>query len=326
MSKYRRGEDRDELLADVAEMYYEEAMTQAQISHAIGVTRSAVSRMLTEARDKDIVRITVHRPTRFDEGLEEALTTRFNLLRAHVLVGSRKADSYAALRGRLGAVAAQMLTDLLEPEMVVGAAWGTTVAAAIEAFEPHSVPGVTVVQLVGVLGSSSHAFNAHALVEQLASKTGGSPVYLYTPFLVDNAETARSLLQSQNVREVLEIGRQCSLALLGIGSTEPERCSLFQGGHISRETLEELRQAKAVGDVSGHHFDISGRPLDLEFHDRLVGIAREDLLSIRLRLGVAGGVIKAPAVLGALRGGFVNLLVTDAPTAARVLELDDESG
>ena len=115
------------------------------------------------------------------------------------------------------------------------------------------------------------------------------------------------------------------MALLGIGSTEPEQCSLFQGGHITRQALEELRQADAVGDVSGHHFNIEGKPLNLEFHDRLVGIALDDLLAIPLRLGVAGGEVKAPAILGALRGSYVNLLVTDSPTAARVLQLDEES-
>ena len=41
-----------------------------------------------------------------------------------------------------------------------------------------------------------------------------------------------------------------------------------------------------------------------------------------LRLGVAGSVEKAEAILGAIRGGFINVLVTDSLTALRVLELD----
>jgi DNA-binding transcriptional regulator LsrR (DeoR family) len=47
MTKYRRGDDRNELLAGVAEMYYMEELTQAEIARAIGLTRSAVSRMLS---------------------------------------------------------------------------------------------------------------------------------------------------------------------------------------------------------------------------------------------------------------------------------------
>ena len=86
MTKYRRGHDRDELLADVAEMYYEEGLTQAQISRQVGMTRSAISRMISEAKQKGIVEIVVHRPLRFDKDLESALIERFNLKNASVLL------------------------------------------------------------------------------------------------------------------------------------------------------------------------------------------------------------------------------------------------
>ncbi len=39
-------------------------------------------------------------------------------------------------------------------------------------------------------------------------------------------------------------------------------------------------------------------------------------------VGVAGGEAKAEAILGALRGGYVNVLVTDDATARKVLALD----
>ncbi|HTP02553.1 MAG TPA: helix-turn-helix domain-containing protein, partial [Anaerolineales bacterium] len=54
-------EDRQNLLADVAEMYYLEDKDQAEIARAIGLTRSMVSRMLKEARQKGIVEARVHR-------------------------------------------------------------------------------------------------------------------------------------------------------------------------------------------------------------------------------------------------------------------------
>ena len=100
--------------------------------------------------------------------------------------------------------------------------------------------------------------------------------------------------------------------------------SLYQGGHISRSVLKNLVDCGAVGDVSGRHFDINGEVANTEFHDRLVGIAGNDLLAIPIRLGVAGNVAKARAILGALRGGYVNMLVTDSNTAEQLLLLDDE--
>ena len=50
-------EGRAELLAFVAEKYFLENLRQIDIAEMIGVTRSSVSRMLTEAREKGIVEI-----------------------------------------------------------------------------------------------------------------------------------------------------------------------------------------------------------------------------------------------------------------------------
>ena len=130
MGKYTRGDERDELLADVAEMYYMGDLTQAEISRQIDMTRSAVSRMLTEARNKGIVEINVRRPLRFDAGLEAELQERFGLQAAHVLAGQRDGD-YDKLRRQLGLAAAAVLKELLRPRMSCGVAWGTTVSAAI---------------------------------------------------------------------------------------------------------------------------------------------------------------------------------------------------
>ncbi len=323
MTRYTRGKDRDELLAEVAELYYEDALTQAEIARTIGLTRSAVSRMLTEAREKGIVEIKIRRPLSFDEELEQALVDRFNLLGAHVLTWQTEGQ-YDRLRGQLGKAAAQVLQTMLTPHMTLGVAWGNTVSATIDELELSDQIALQVVQLVGVLGSSSHAFNAQALVENIARMAGGKGVYLYSPFIVEDANTARVLLNSQNVREAMTAGKACDIALLGIGTTRADYCSLYLGGHISQRELESLQAAGAVGDVCAHHFSIDGHLCTLEFHKRLVGIAREDLLAIPTRLGVAGHKAKAPAILGALRGGYINLLVTDSQAAELVLEMAEQ--
>jgi DNA-binding transcriptional regulator LsrR (DeoR family) len=287
------------------------------------MTRSAVSRLLTEAHQKGIVEIIIHRPLNFDLELENALIERFNLQDASVLLWKEGVGNYDRLRQRLGRAAARTLRQLLKPDMVLGVAWGTTVSTTIEALEvPNPIP-MEVVQLVGVLGSSSHAFNAQALVEMLARKVSGEGVYLYSPFIVENADTARSIKSIPDVRKAIETGRRSDVALLGIGTIMDEKfSSLFQGGHITREMIGELRAAGAVGDVAALHFDINGNVPEAEFDERLVGIAREDLLAIPVRLAVAGNRAKAEAIRGALRGGYVNQLVTDSTTAEAVLALD----
>ncbi|MEJ2148368.1 MAG: sugar-binding domain-containing protein, partial [Chloroflexota bacterium] len=109
------------------------------------------------------------------------------------------------------------------------------------------------------------------------------------------------------------------VALLGIGATDPEYCSLYQSGHISLKELEVMQAAGAIGDVCAQYFDIHGVTCDLDFHNRLVGVTVDDLMHIPIRLGVAGGEAKAQAIAGALLGGQVNVLVTDNYTAALIL-------
>jgi deoxyribonucleoside regulator len=323
MSKYQRGDEREELLADIAEMYYEEGLTQAEISRSINVTRSAISRMLSEARQKGIVEIQIRRPLRFDAELGKNLKQKFDLQNAHVLAWER-AKRTDDLRIGLGKACAEVLAGLLAPNMIVGVAWGTTINATIDALEAQNRAPIKVVQLVGVLGSSSHAFNAQALVEKMAGKLGGEGVYLYTPFIVENEEMVRSLLNIPAVHEAIDMGKQCQVALLGIGTTVPEFCSLYQGGHIARADLDMLIQSGAVGDAGGHYFDIEGHTPDNGFESRLVGITKEDLAKIPIRIGVAGGPPKAKAILGALRSKYVNMLVTDSATAQEVLEMNEK--
>ena len=315
--------DRDEQLAFVAEKYYLEDHKQTDIAEMIGLTRSAVSRMLTEARDKGIVEILIHHPFQYDHSLENSLRKVFNLKHVSVVAFKNKPD-YDEIRSRLGKAGARLLSKLIEPGFKVGVAWGTTVQATIEAFETSQIKDTQVIQLVGVLGSTRHSYSAQTLVERLAQKIGGEGIYLYTPFIVENESTAASLLEDPSVEQAISIGKECDIALMGIGTTKPDYCSLLRGNHISPQTLQTIQNAGAVGDVCALYYDIEGNLAKVDFHQHRIGSSLSGLQEIEVRLGVAGNIEKAEAVLGAVSGGFINSLVTDNQTAARVLELAEK--
>ncbi|MCK5055000.1 MAG: helix-turn-helix domain-containing protein, partial [Anaerolineales bacterium] len=107
MSQRLNIQNRNDLLADVAEMYYLERQTQAEIAKSIGLTRSMVSRMLDEARKKGIVEFRVHRPLSFDEQLERALIETFGLKSAHVVILGDTGS--ARILQQVGVGAAQVL-------------------------------------------------------------------------------------------------------------------------------------------------------------------------------------------------------------------------
>jgi deoxyribonucleoside regulator len=110
--------------------------------------------------------------------------------------------------------------------------------------------------------------------------------------------------------------------LAGIGSTPPKYSSYYLAGYVPIEELNQLVQAGAVGDVCGLHFDLQGDEVCQTFCERLVTISKEDLFEIPERMGIAGGPGKVQPALGALRGGYINTLVTDDQTARQILTLD----
>ncbi|MFZ5809583.1 MAG: sugar-binding transcriptional regulator [Chloroflexota bacterium] len=313
-------QNRANLLADVAEMYYCKGKTQAEISKSIGVTRSMVSRMLTEARESGIVEIYIRRPLQHDTGLESMLKEKYELKEIFVVV-SGFVDREKLIR-LLGNAGAQMLTQFLAPHIVLGLTWGTTISATVDAINVKEYTPIKVVELVGAMGARLMEYDGHDIVTRIARKLGGEAYYLNAPFLCQTADIAKALINTQGVRETIALGKKVDIALLGIGTTRPEYSSFYQAGYVSRDEITELRRAGAIGDVCGLHFDIEGQPACESFCERLVTIRRGDLLKIPVRLAVAGGEWKADAILGALRSKLVNALVVDNITAKKVLELE----
>jgi DNA-binding transcriptional regulator LsrR (DeoR family) len=177
-----------------------------------------------------------------------------------------------------------------------------------------------VVQLVGAVGARDQEYDGKVLARRMAEMLRGEAFYLNAPFLVDSGRTAQALRAHQTIRETLELAKQSDIALFGIGTTSPpEYSSFYRSGHMTLDELDRLSAAGAVGDVCGYHFDREGKPCNLAFSERTIAIGREDLLAIPIRIGVAGGPNKIAAICGALRAGYINILITDRQAAEAAL-------
>lgn len=311
--------DRSNLLADVAELYYLKGLNQTEIANQIGVDRSMVSRMLTEARKQNIVEISVRRPITSDTQLESELIQKYDLLKAFVLV-DRGLD-YSELLEGLGKAGALVMLDFLSPKMVLGLSWGSAVSAVVEAAEVIEPLDIQIVQLVGAMGAQNSVYDGHGIVQRLANKLGCEGYFINAPFIVDNSEIVEALLENRNIKEAMDLAKSCDVAVLGIGSTDPDYSSFYKAGYVPIEDLNKLRELGMVGDVCGHHFDINGQTSELDFHKRIVTIDTESIRSFPVRIGVAGGSGKFQAVLGALNAGYINVLVTDEIVAKGLLSI-----
>ncbi len=314
-----RREARVAYLAEVATKYYDQNKSQQDIADELGITRSAVSRLLTEARERGIVEIIVHYPWRTSADLERALMEMFPLKAARVLIRGNKA--YDEMVTGLGVLAAQYFTNTMKSNDIVGISWGSGLYQTIRALRPASYPDAEVVQLVGAVGTERSSAMGPLLAPLLANQLGAPCRYLHAPLLTESEAGRAALLHDRSIRETLDVAARAAVALVGIGTTAPERYNPARHGYVSLAELEDIRAAGGVGLIVGEHYDIDGNVLDISINRRVVGISPENLKRIPTIIGVGGDAIKGEAILGALRGKWVNVLITDEAAARRVLQL-----
>ena len=312
--------DRTELLAQVASLYYEDNLTQDEIARRIGTSRSTISRMLQDAREAGVVEITVHYPWRTVPEIEDALRARFGLRQARVLSGQGR--PYEEILRGLGALAARYVETILREDAILGISWGVAVHSTVRALRPDRRLPITVAQMVGAVGEGDPLIDGPELARLLAGAYGGRYRHLHAPLLVEDVHARDVLMQEPRIRETLALARRADVALVGIGAPGTQVYSLLRAGYLDQEVMAQLQAQGVVGDICARHYDAQGRELDIDLNRRIVGIELEALHHIDQVIGVAGGEAKATAILGALRGGHINVLVTDDAAASRILALD----
>lgn len=310
-------ENRDDLLTRVASLYYEHDYSQQQIADLVNTSRSNISRLLKEAKQKGLVEIRIHKRIPTVPSLEREFQDRFGLHQA-MIVDSSIGDTTERLAAA-GQLAAWYLDEILRPDNILAIAWGTGVAAAVEAMAMHPVMHVQVVQMIGSVGSRVSDTDGPELARKLANKLGGQYHYLHAPLFVDNQTVRDMFLEQPTIKATLELARKAHVALVGIGTTEPEAASFLRAGHLTLKQLEELRAQGAVGESSGKHFDINGRG-NFDINHRVIALSLNDLKRVPYVVAVACGYLKRRSILGAIRGGYVKALATDSLTAQAVLD------
>lgn len=308
------------LIVRVARMYYEWELKQATIAKQLGLSQSTVSRLLQQAKSEGIIRISVNVPQGLYTDLEEQLVKQYRLRDAIVVDCSGESDERFIER-QIGAAAAYYLESALRPNEVVGiSSWSATLLALVDAMHPTPRKGdVRVVQILGGVGSPSAEAHAGRLTSRLADLLGGTAIFLPAPGIVGSAAAMEAITADHYVRDALDLFDHVTMALVGIGAIEPSKLLADSGNRFSIAELEELRVQGAVGDVLLRFFDTHGVAVNTPLNQRVISMQLEQLRRVDRSIGVAGGERKFAAIRGALRGGWVNVLVTDHLTARRLL-------
>lgn len=314
----------DEQLVLVARLYWVEGLAQKEVARLANVSQAKISRMLTLARERGIVRVAVPDYEPRNRELEHQLKARFGLKDA-IVIRSDPDQPITGVRSALGYFAARVVSRWLGPNTTAGIAGGRAMQALVEHMRPAGqVRRVTVVQAMGNIDSSPGPYDAVELGRTLARRWAGQFLTLNTPAILPDPETCRRFLALDQISLVLRRVARAHVAFVGIGTLEN---SVF----VERKVLlprdiEALRRAGAVGEMLGRFYDSNGRECETALKERVVSPALSELRRVPRVAAVVAGRDRSTAIRAAINGGLIKALLIDQGGAAALLQEGARAG
>ncbi|MBB3610367.1 dihydroxyacetone kinase-like protein [Rhizobium sp. BK602] len=298
-------------------LYYEEGRTQGDIADIMGISRATVNSYLADARSRGIVNISLE-PARLSSlSIAQELKRHFGLADCLVVPSD---DGSRPLIDRLGAAGAQATAKLLKSGDTLAVAWGRTVLAIAGNTSVPNLQDVTIVQATGGT-RASFAYTPELCASALANAVNAKLINISAPAIVSNAGVRSALLEEPLIEEQFAALSRANKALFGISSLRPNS-TIHTSGFFESVSIQDYLAKNAVGVVAGRFIDAQGQAVAGPLDERTIGISLDMLKDIDMRIAVAGGFDKVPAILAALRGGYVNVLITDAATGQGILNAD----
>lgn len=314
--------DSTRLVTKVARLYHARGLRQIEIAERLRLSQPRVSRLLSQAEELGIVRNIVAVPPELNRDLEESLRDAYGITHAHVLDSVAADDEELTLD--LGRAAVPFFVEALAsgPSTIGFTSWSRTLRHMVEALRAAQPVSGHVVEMLGDIGAPTHQQDVAHLTQRLATLTGAQPAFLRLPGVVTSPAILEALLrQDPHAREALRLLDDIDLALLGIGPCKVVGPLEPGDNYFTQEQFDEATCAGAVGQVCLRFLDADGAPVRTPLDELVLGVTLDQIRRARTRWAVSGGKDKYPIIRAALVGGWIDHLVTDAATAAHLLEV-----
>jgi len=303
-------------------MYYTYGMTQSEIATELNKSRSMISLLLSEAKNRGIVEIkyVIRNPASNHSPLSEELEQRFQVEQC-IVVPTGQRDSSVVTK-LVAERAVEIVNDHIRPKDTIGIAWGLTCYEFMAAYRaPRDIKNGTVVPLIGGSDRTSYAMQLNETVRLFAEKTCGDPVFIYAPAMTTSKEERDLYMQSTQMQNIVKQWSNLDIAIVGVG-TSPDMPNLSEG-QINQKTLDYYEENLhiPVCDIVARQYNIRGELLADGNNDCVVGIPPELLKKANKVICVAGGINKTFSIVGALRSGLIDIFICDEQTAAQVAKI-----
>ena len=305
------------LMSQVAHMYYDLGMLQPEIADKLFFSRSKISRLLKAAKDRGVVEIHVKQVFNRAETVEKKLCSTFGLKDAIVITCFEGGDSESGQRA-ITDFAADYVSSIIKGNQTIGLTNGETVLETCKKLKKVHNCYVNGVQLMGSFSNIYMHGESRQLVSLLMQVYPGIGHYLNAPIYISESHVRDYMLREQSNKGVFDLMRKCSIILTGIGSLETSE----RGKWYTYQTPEHVRQLQvnqAAGSICAQYYDIQGNAVASTWNDNCIAMPLEEIRQNRLTVGIASGISRSDAILGALRGGLVNVLISDTETVTEVL-------
>ena len=298
-----------------ASMYHLEGATQAEIAVKLGVSRPTAGRLVAKARALGLVTIEINVPDELQgtvhADIERDLERAFGLTEA--LVVPDVIDGTDNGYGSLGRAAAAMLSRRLGATDTLGFTWGPETVAVAHSLRSRGAKCAQVVQLDGSMSAADYQTGVEYTLGRCAEYLQAKPVRLNAPLYADPA-TVTALQQDSVISRALQAGTEADVMMYGLGPVSTST-TLFEGSFLDVHILDELHHLGAVGEIGGRFFGLDGTPTEGSLPGRTVSVGLDAIRDCSRAILISGGKKKHQAILGALRGGFATVLVTDIESA-----------
>ena len=312
------------LIYKVCSLYYEDDMRQQEVSDYLGISRATVSRMLQKGKESGIVRVEVINPVQFSYNkLEKALERKYGLKEV-IVVESSALDTKTESVSRMYERAALYLSQFFKDGDWIGVTMGHTLHNIVKtnrAFEKDKK--LMFVPIVGGIGQSTIDkvdVQSNRIAQEFSGKFGGTYTEFLSPAVFSEQKAMEYFLKEKSISYIFDDFQKLDTLIMGIGIPQRVESTLVRAGYITGENLEKFARDGMAGDIALHFFDEDGATEKFRaFNDRVAGMPLEMMKKVRNRIGIAGGENRAEAIRGAIKGGFINMLITNIDAAEKLL-------
>ena len=303
--------DLDGMLAAVAELYYKDGLTQAEIGKRLGLSRQTIVSYLRQGKKLGIVEIKIKGSAYSGSSLSRSLRTKYELQDVYISrTATLSVEETKRATARLGALA---LEGLLENGDMVGVSWGSTVNLASVEMPRGAFPEAEILLLQGST-EAAEIDSPEASTIRIAWALGARCKTLHSPAILSTPELAAQLRAEPVLQNQLARFDDLDKVFFSVGSVDQDTI-IATSGVASAEEMRRFRNAGAKAVLCGHFIDASGAHVGQDFATRTIGASLTQVKETKTRICVAEGLGKVAAIRAAIAGGYITHLVLDGVLA-----------